>query len=306
MGEPGRSRWSVPGAGLHLNDDGAAQQTVLCKMIEVLYKKINFPGTQNFALTAIDVDGGFLFPARVAFVVLFLASLIAGVGHAARFGHSSQALAASLESLAGEYTDPAEPYTPLSFYVQNGKLIFESERAVPTELRQTSPTQFAVPETRIAIHFMMDDAGRPESVTLTDQPQAVYRRTGEPVRHVFHDYERSEAMIPVRDGIKLHAVILKPADIAQPLPFLIERTPYGVDMATRSSFFRMRPELARDGYIYVGEAIRGPFKSEGEFVMSRPLADHHDPKAIDESTDAYDTVEWLLKNVQGNNGRAGL
>ena len=74
--------------------------------------------------------------------------------------------------------------------------------------------------------------------------------------------------------------------------------------APRSS--RSRPELARDGYIYVGEDIRGRYKSEGKFVMSRPLADHHDPKAIDESTDTYDTVAWLLKNVPGNNGRAGV
>jgi hypothetical protein len=221
--------------------------------------------------------------------------------------HRAQAApAVSLDSLAGEYTDPAEPDTPLSFYVQNGKLTVESERNVPTELRQTSPTQFAVPDTKIVVHFMMDNSGRPESVTMSDEPQAVYRRTGEPVHHVFHDYQRSEVMIPMRDGIKLHAVILKPADISEPLPFLIQRTPYGVDGTTRSSFFRQRPELARAGYIYVGEDIRGRFKSEGEFVMSRPLADHKDPKAVDESTDAYDTVDWLLKNVSGNNRRAGF
>jgi putative CocE/NonD family hydrolase len=130
------------------------------------------------------------------------------------------------------------------------------------------------------------------------------------VHHVFHDYQRTEVMIPVRDGIKLHAVILKPADIAGPLPLLMQRTPYGVDGTTRGSFFAQRPELARAGYIYVAEDIRGRYKSEGQFVMSRPLinhgADHHDPKAIDESTDAYDTVDWLIKNVTGNNGRVGV
>jgi putative CocE/NonD family hydrolase len=110
----------------------------------------------------------------------------------------------------------------------------------------------------------------------------------------------------MRDGVKLHAVILKPADMAIPLPFLIQRTPYGVNDTTRASFSAQRPELASAGYIYVAEDIRGRYKSEGEFVMMRPLADHHDPKAIDESTDAYDTVAWLLKNVPGNNGRAGV
>ena len=114
-------------------------------------------------------------------------------------------------------------------------------------------------------------------------------------------------MIPMRDGVKLHAVILKPADIATPLPFLMQRTPYGVDGTNRASFFAQRPELARDGYIYVGEDIRGRYKSEGKFVMMRPLADHQrTPRHIDESTDAYDTVAWLLKNVPGNNGRAGF
>jgi putative CocE/NonD family hydrolase len=250
--------------------------------------------------------GGFLFPLRVAFVLLCLACApLSRAGVWSR--HSQQAAPAlTLETLAGEYTDPAEPDTPVSFYVQNGKLTFESERVVPTELKQTSPTQFAVPDTKITVHFMTDDSGQPESVIFSDEQQADYRRTGEAVHHQFHDYQRTDVMIPMRDGVKLHAVILKPTDITQPLPFLIHRTPYGVDGTTRSGFFRGRPELARDGYIYVGEDNRGRFKSEGEFVMSRPLADHKDPKAVDESTDAYDTVEWLLKNVQGNNGRAGF
>jgi putative CocE/NonD family hydrolase len=113
-------------------------------------------------------------------------------------------------------------------------------------------------------------------------------------------------MIPMRDGVKLHAVILKPSDIATPLPILMQRTPYGVDGTSRAAFFAQRPELARDGYIYVAEDIRGRYKSEGNFVMMRPLADHHIPNATDESTDAHDTVEWLIKNVPGNNGRVGV
>ena len=86
----------------------------------------------------------------------------------------------------------------------------------------------------------------------------------------------------------------------------MQRTPYGVDGTTRASFSAQRPELARGGYIYVAQDIRGRFKSEGAFVMSRPMADHSNPGAIDESTDAYDTIAWLLKNVPGNNGRVGV
>ena len=250
---------------------------------------------------------------RLAPVVVFLA-FTASTSAAAR--HAPQAAeapaqaaapnAASLETFAGEYTFSVEPDTPQSFYVQDGKLFIESERRVPTELTPISPTEFAVKDDRFNLRFTLDAAGHAVSVVWTDDPEDHYERTGPAVHHLFHDYQRTEVMIPMRDGVKLHAVLLKPADIAAPLPFLIQRTPYGVDGTTRASFFWSRPELARDGYIYVDEDIRGRYKSEGEFVMSRPLADHHDPKAVDESTDTYDTVAWLLKNVSGNNGRAGF
>jgi hypothetical protein len=219
---------------------------------------------------------------------------------------SATPTAAQLEALSGEYTNALEPDTPLSFYVENGKLVCESERLVPTELRPISPLEFGVPDSKETLRFTLDAAGRAVSVTGSQGPNPVLNRTGEPVHHLFHDYQRSEVMIPMRDGVKLHAVILTPADIKTPLPFLIQRTPYGAEGNTRASFFGSRPELARAGYIYVDEDIRGRFKSEGEFIMSRPLADHKDPKAVDESTDTYDTVEWLLKNVSGNNGRAGF
>jgi putative CocE/NonD family hydrolase len=217
-----------------------------------------------------------------------------------------EATPAQLESLSGEYTNQSDPDTPFSFYVSDGKLVIESDRLIPTELNPISATEFGFPESKSTLRFTLDAAGKGASLVVSNDPEAVYRRTGEPVHHVFHDYQRSEMMIPMRDGIKLHAVILKPADIAGPLPILMQRTPYGVDGTTRGSFFAQRPELARDGYIYVAEDIRGRYQSEGQFVMSRPIADHHAPKAIDESTDTYDTVDWLIKNVQGNNRRVGV
>jgi putative CocE/NonD family hydrolase len=215
------------------------------------------------------------------------------------------ASSASLETLAGEYTYASDPDTPLSFYVQNGQLIVESDRLIPTGLNSVSAVSFAVPHSRRTFSFTVDAAGRGVSVKDSSAADGLYRRTGPPVHHIFHDYQRTEVMIPMRDGVKLHAVILQPADIATPLPILMERTPYGVDDTTRASFFARRPELARDGYIFVDEDIRGRYKSQGEFIMMRPLADHSNPKAIDESTDTYDTVAWLLKNISGNNGRVG-
>jgi putative CocE/NonD family hydrolase len=211
-----------------------------------------------------------------------------------------------LEALAGEYTDPHEPDTPLSFFARDGKLTVESESRIPTGLTAISATEFRLPNSKTILRFVLDAAGRGDSVALSDAPNSVYRRSGAPVHHFFHDYQRTEVMIPMRDGVKLHAVILQPADIKTPLPFLIGRTPYGVDEFNCGLFYAWDPELARDGYILVSEDIRGRYKSEGEFTMMRPLADHRDRKAIDESTDAYDTVAWLLKNVAGNNGRAGF
>jgi len=249
---------------------------------------------------------------RVAAVALCFAlslpavKLIAAPAFAQPASEQAPAASSSLDALSGEYTDPNEPDVPYSFYVKDGKLVLESDRLIPAVLTQSSPTDFAVPGTRITIKFALDASGRAATMKASNAPQAIFRRTGDPVHHVFHDYQGSEVMIPMRDGIKLHTIILKPSDITTPLPFLIQRTPYGVDGTSRMSFFGGRAELARDGYIYVAQDIRGRFKSQGVFVMSRPEEDHKDKKAVDESTDAYDTVEWLLKNVPGNNGRAGF
>ncbi|MDE3200557.1 MAG: CocE/NonD family hydrolase [Acidobacteriota bacterium] len=239
-----------------------------------------------------------LIPSLVAFALCSF--------YSASLHGQSAPTSAQLQALSGSYTSANEPDMPLSFYVHDGKLVIESPRRVPTSLDAHSATSFSYPESKNNFDFKMSVDGKTESVTLSADPGDVYKRTGDAIHNVFHDYERSEAMIPMRDGVKLHVVILKPTDIKTPLPFLIQRTPYGCDGTSRESFFGGRPELAREGYIYVCGDIRGRFESEGQFVMSRPLADHKDPKAIDESTDTYDTVAWLLKNVSGNNGRAGF
>jgi putative CocE/NonD family hydrolase len=124
----------------------------------------------------------------------------------------------------------------------------------------------------------------------------------------FRAYTRQEAMIPMRDGIRLHAVILRPAGVpaGETLPFLMYRTPYGVEDFDADSVNQDKPELAASGYIFVYEDIRGRYQSEGRFVMNRPLVAHTGRQDIDESTDASDTVDWLLKNVPGNNGRVGV
>ena len=243
-------------------------------------------------------------PIRRVLVLAALVALLWCAPAAAR--HRAENTGAALEALSGEYTDPAHPDTPLSFYPRDGNLVVESERLIPTALDTVSATRFELPGSKMTLIFTLDSQGRGEEVSFADNPATALKRTGAAVHHVFHDYRRADVMIPMRDGVKLHAVILKPADIAGPLPILLTRTPYGVDGTTCASFFYQRPELARAGYIYVAEDIRGRFKSQGRLVMMRPLADHGNGKAIDESTDAWDTVAWLVSHVPGNNGRVGV
>ena len=117
-------------------------------------------------------------------------------------------------------------------------------------------------------------------------------------------HDCSFVKIPMRDGIHLNTSVCEPEGQHEQLPFLLTRTPYGIAGDT------IVPEsyrfLAADGYIFVSQDIRGRYGSEGQFIMNHPLHDPADAEGVDETTDTYDTVEWLLKNVPGNNRRAGV
>ena len=120
-------------------------------------------------------------------------------------------------------------------------------------------------------------------------------------------YERRELTIPMRDGTKLFAVALTPMASDDRLPIILIRTPFDASREFRSTeppaFLR---ELAQDGYIFVVEDIRGRGKSEGSFITSRAQNDPRNSKGTNESTDAYDTIDWLVKNLPNNNGKAGV
>jgi hypothetical protein len=139
------------------------------------------------------------------------------------------------------------------------------------------------------------------AVAATAAPGCAQQRDASP------GFGRREVMIPMRDGVKLFAAIMTPKGAAAPLPILLTRTPYG---AAGWQDGRPAPAnltaLAADGYVFVQEDIRGRNKSQGVFVMNRPNRDPGDSTATDESTDTYDTVEWLIHNVANNNGRVGL
>ena len=112
-------------------------------------------------------------------------------------------------------------------------------------------------------------------------------------------------MIPVRDGIHLQTVILTPLDQNGRLPILFRRTPYGVPEKSPTEMPASLKELSKDGYIFVVQNLRGRFKSEGIFKLSSQV-DLNDPKATNETTDAYDSIDWLVKSVPNNNGKVGM
>ena len=112
-------------------------------------------------------------------------------------------------------------------------------------------------------------------------------------------------MIPVRDGVRLNTEIYIPKNTRERIPLLLLRSAYGVPHLIPPWVTGLE-ELAADGYIFVFQDIRGRFKSEGQFVMLRPPRAKSDPDAIDESTDTYDTIDWLIRNVPNNNGRIGV
>ena len=123
-------------------------------------------------------------------------------------------------------------------------------------------------------------------------------------------YTKYEFRIPMRDGAHLFTAVYVPKDTSHSYPFLMARTPYsvapyGVDQYPP----RLGPsaEFEKSGYIFVAQDVRGRFMSEGQFLEMHPHIDHPSSKNdVDESTDTYDTVEWLLKNVSNNNGRVGI
>jgi len=137
----------------------------------------------------------------------------------------------------------------------------------------------------------------------------------EPTNHGFN-YERRTVMIPMRDGVKLHTVILVPKG-ARNAPILMTRTPYSADQTTShlnsselganlAGYDNAMDVITEGGYIRVVQDVRGKYGSEGDYVMNRPLQGPLNPTKVDHATDTYDTIDWLVKNVPESNGRVGI
>lgn len=134
-----------------------------------------------------------------------------------------------------------------------------------------------------------------------DQAQLAFTRS---------HYNKNEYRIPMRDGVKLFTAVYVPRDQTQPHPILLERTPYSISPYGADNYRAVlgpTPEYEKEGFIVVYQDVRGRHESEGLFVDNPVIKDRlTGPKDIDETSDTYDTIDWLLKNVPNNNGRVGM
>ena len=253
--------------------------------------------------------------AKLAGIVL-ASTLVAWAGQAPQAPVAMpevSAAAQTLDQYVGQYREPSEPDTVDSVYLDGGKLYIESERTARMELRPEAPDHFDTPGSQLRLEFLRDAKGKITSLKMMYGPDVAwslerFSDIGVRLNHA-RLYSRREVMIPMRDGVSLHAVILRPEgseNSGDALPFLMQRTPYGTDANNSESVNGNKPELAESGYIFVFEDIRGRYQSEGKFVMNRPIVAHKTIHDVDETTDTRDTIDWLLKNVPNNNGRVGV
>jgi putative CocE/NonD family hydrolase len=176
-------------------------------------------------------------------------------------------------------------------------------------LRQTSADEIVAPSSDEAAHQIAHAVAElPAWMAKSSREEAaVYRGTiaGPDFTGMF---SKSVAQIVVRDGVELHTEVYAPVHATEALPMILVRSPYGLshDKFGYSAWLREYPYLMKDGYIFVFQDTRGRGASTGHYVTGPPL---HDPSAAngtDDSTDTYDTIGWMVKNVPRNNGRVGM
>jgi len=224
---------------------------------------------------------------------------------------------AAMDQVTGTYRDTNEPDQLLAIDRVGDHLFEEMERRPRLELTAVAADRFEYGDPHVNLEVQRGADGKITGVTISrgaagaTTTLATMTRisdTPEKLNH-FREYSKVEVMIPMRDGAKLHAVILRPVGSeseGEALPFLMQRTPYGVDGSSSIGTNASKPELAACGYIFVNEDIRGRYGSEGQFVMNRPVVAHQSKTDVDETTDTRDTIDWLLKNVPHNNGKVGV
>jgi uncharacterized protein len=155
----------------------------------------------------------------------------------------------------------------------------------------------------LLLFFVLVDLAYNSNVAAQNKPEA-------PEFSVKEHYTKYEYRIPMRDGVHLFTSVYVPKDTSRAYPFLIERTPYsvgpyGVDQYRKT--LGPAPEFDKAGYVFVYQDVRGRYMSEGTFIEMRPHIDDKKTKQdVDDASDLYDTIDWLLHNVPNNNGNAGI
>ncbi|MEO8041119.1 MAG: CocE/NonD family hydrolase [Acidobacteriota bacterium] len=215
----------------------------------------------------------------------------------------------SFDAYVGQYEDSVNlGGTIFSFFRDGEKFFVQVTNQDRVEIFPSAANKFFLKAIPADAEFIRDSSGRMTGMIFRQGGSEFQTKkiADQPAKDTRVSFKRTEAMIPMRDGVKLFTVILTPEDQTESLPIYMERTPYGVAGWNGGRLNGAKPELVKDGYVFVFQDIRGREDSEGVFEMLRPPRDKRDTKSIDESTDTYDTIEYLLKNVPKNNGRVGI
>ncbi len=215
---------------------------------------------------------------------------------------------AKFDAFVGQYEDAVNlAGIVFSFFREGDKFYLRVTNQDKVEIFSSSENKFFLKAPVADAEFLRDAQGRVTGMRWFQGREIITKRIAEtPQKDMRVAFNRTEAMIPMRDGVKLFTIILTPETQTENLPIYMERTPYGVAGWNSSRVNGAKAELVSDGYVFVFQDIRGREDSEGVFEMLRPPRDKRDTKSIDESTDTYDTIDYLLKNVPKNNGRVGI
>ena len=212
------------------------------------------------------------------------------------------------DDYVGQYAFVDSPDFVLSFFREGEKFYVQATNQGRIEIFPASETKFFPKIIDADATFVRDAQGKVTGLLWRQNNRESQARkiSSQPAVENNVPFEKREEMIRMRDGVRLHTLVFTPRTQNEALPILMERTPYGVGEYDSDAINRNFREFIPDGYIFVLQDIRGRYVSEGQFMMNRPLHNKKDPKGIDESTDTYDTIDWLIKNVRHNNGRVGI
>ena len=252
----------------------------------------------------------------LSLLILSLAALSqsAGIGVSTTVAHAQQKPPEVqidpkiFDDYTGQYVFAENPDLVLSFFREDSAYYIQATDQGRIQIFPASTSKFFTKIIDADATFVRDGQGKVTGVIWRQNDRSVTAKktSDQPAVETSVEFDRREEMIRMRDGAHLHTLIFTPKGQKESLPIMIERTPYGISETDSDAINRRYRQLVRDGYIFVAQDIRGRYGSEGEFVMTRPMHDPKDAKGIDESTDTYDTIDWLVKNVNNNNGRVGI